>query len=89
MSLLSLITGRQHHYFVRFRYRPIQNSDAQYCDQTMVIWIRDQRLIADHREIKKACWDINNIPWHLRKNGSLNIEQIHYLGWFKPKEAQS
>lgn len=87
MNILSRITGRQHHYLVRFRYRLIRNSDERYCNQNMVIWIRDQRLIADRREIKKACWDINNIPRYLRKNGSLEIEQINYLGWFRPKKV--
>ncbi|MET3998874.1 hypothetical protein ABIE60_000849 [Marinobacterium sp. MBR-109] len=87
MSLLSKITGRQHHYFVRFRYYPEQGNGSLYADRRLVIWTPDQVEITNQRGLKKACWSIDNIPRHLRKNGTLLIEQIDYLGWFKPKKV--
>lgn len=87
MNLLSLITGRRYHYLVRFRYRPDSGSDRQYADQVMTIWIDDQRLINDQRTLKQTCWSIEKLPLWMRKNGTLQIEQINYLGWFKPKKV--
>jgi len=87
VKLLSLITGRRYHYLVRFRYRPNRGSDSQYADQVMTIWIDDQRLINDQRTIKQTCWSIKELPLWMRKNGTLQIEQINYLGWFRPKKA--
>jgi hypothetical protein len=53
----------------------------------MTIWIDDQRLINDQRTLKQTCWSIEELPLWMRKNGTLQIEQINYLGWFKPKKV--
>jgi hypothetical protein len=87
MKLLSLITGRRYHYLVRFRYRPNRGSDSHYADQVMTICIDDQRLIIDQRTLKQTFCSIGKLPLWMGKNGTLQIEQINYLGWFRPKKA--
>lgn len=87
MTILSKITGRQHHYFVRFRYYPDPGNGDLYADSRLVIWTHDQLEITNQRALKRECWSIDSIPCHLRRNGTLLIEQISYLGWFRPKKV--
>ncbi|WP_369623555.1 hypothetical protein [Marinobacterium sp. BA1] len=87
MSILSRITGRRYHYLVRFRYRPHRGNDSQYADNVVTIWIDDQRLINDQRMLKQTFCSIGKLPLWMGKNGTLQIEQINYLGWFKPKKV--
>lgn len=87
MSLLSKISGRQHHFKVVLTYRPEKGKDSPYVRKMTNIWMEDRSLIADDRRIKKAIAEsfLRAIPRYLKRNGTLELSEVYYLGWFKPK----
>lgn len=85
--ILHKLTGRQHHYKILLRYTPDYRNGLTNITSLRTLWVDDQRLIADERKIKKAMVGnmITSIPKNLRRNGKLEIAEVYYLGWFKPK----
>lgn len=86
MSLLSKITGRQHHFKVVLRYYPTSNG-GHYVERIVNVWFQDRAIIADDRKIKRALASdmLKQTPRHLMQNGDLKICGAYYLGWFRPK----
>ncbi|WP_417315628.1 hypothetical protein [Cycloclasticus pugetii] len=86
MTLLSKITGRQHHFKVVLRYYPSADG-SRYVERVVNVWFQNKALISDDRKIKQAlAGDLfSQTPSHLKQNGDLKIYAAYYLGWFKPK----
>ncbi|MCK2149465.1 hypothetical protein MYE70_10345 [Marinobacter alexandrii] len=86
MSILSRITGRQHHFKILLTYRPIANKERPFVTTRLNVWLQDRSLIADDRKVKKAVAEtmLKDIPKQLKRNGTLEVSEVYYLGWFKP-----
>jgi hypothetical protein len=68
-------------------YRPEKGKDSPCVRNMTNIWMEDRSLIADDRRIKKAIGEsfLRTIPRHLKRNGTLELSEVYYLGWFRPK----
>lgn len=86
MSLLSKLTGRHHHFKILLTYRPEKGQERPFVSRRVTIWLQDRSAIADDRQVKKAVAEnmISQIPRHLKRNGTLEVSEVYYLGWFKP-----
>lgn len=90
MSILSKLTGRQHHFKILLTYRPDRGQERPFIERRMNVWMPDRSAIANDRNVKKAVCQhmIDSIPRHMRRNGTLELTEVYYLGWFKPIERR-
>lgn len=90
MSLLSKITGRQHHFKVVLKYFPDQTMAHTFVERRLNVWVADRRNIANDRMIRKEIGPemVSQVPKHLKRNGKLEVSEVYYLGWFRPVEKQ-
>lgn len=86
MNLLSKITGRQHHFKIVLTYRPDKGQAFPYIQRRLNVWMPDRSAIGNDRQVKKAICQpmIDSIPRHMKRNGSLEVSEVYYLGWFRP-----
>lgn len=86
MSLLSKLTRRRHHFKILLTYRPEKGQERPFVSQLETVWMQDRSAIADDRQVKKAVSGnlFSQIPRHLKRNGTLEVSEVYYLGWFKP-----
>ena len=86
MSLLSKITGRQHHFKVVLKYFPDQTMAHTFVERRLNVWVADRRNIANDRMIRKEIGPemVSQVPKHLKRNGKLEVSEVYYLGWFRP-----
>lgn len=90
MSILGRITGRQHHFKILLTYRPEKDQERPFVQRRLNVWMQDRSLIADDREVKKSVAEnmFKAIPRHLKRNGTLEVSEVYYLGWFRPVERK-
>lgn len=90
MSLLSKVTGRQHHFKVLITYYPNPGQGQPSIDRRVNIWMPDRSLIGNDRAIKKVIAPglVAELPRHLRTNGEVIVREAYYLGWFKPVDRR-
>lgn len=55
--------------------------------KSMSFSVSDRSALACHRDLKKALASdfVSGVPKDLRNNGTLEIDSLFYVGWFKPK----
>ena len=80
------ITGRYYHFKIKFVYRPKNNQKGDNCSRYVIVWIKDKRVLGDERKLKKAVDKMifKQIPRSMLNGGKFNIEEVYYLGWFRP-----
>lgn len=87
-KLINAISGRCWNFHVTFKYELNPGvANTAFVSNSMTISTTDRNLLASHRNLKKMLVPdmVKNLPKHLRSNGKLYIEQITYIGWYKPK----
>lgn len=87
-KLIHKLTGRTWNYHVTFRYNMNPGvPNTGYVTNSMTMSVTDRNELAFHRNLKKALVPnmIKELSPQYRTNGSLFIEQLTYIGWFKPR----
>lgn len=80
------LTGRYYHYKIKFVYRPKNNKTGDSCSRYVNVWVKDKRVICDERQLKKSVDEVifQGIPKGMLNGGRFCIEEIYYIGWFRP-----
>lgn len=87
-ALLHKLTGRQHHFKIVLRFYPDRRAGDFHIERKINICMPDRRLITDERALRKqfASSMIDQIPRNRLRNGGIDVAEVYYLGWFRPKE---
>ena len=87
-KLIYYITGRVWNFHITFRYsfQPGQPNTGN-ATRTMTFYTSDRNLLSSHRQLKKALVPdfVKDLSKQFRTNGTLEVEHITYVGWFKPR----
>lgn len=87
--ILNWLTGRAWNYQAVFRYTPDGNNGNMNITRIITFHVTDRNYMADHRALKKALAPdmVQKLSKRFLTNGSFEVCDISYIGWFKPKKA--
>jgi len=88
--LLSRITGRQHHFKIVLKFYPDRRQAAYHVFRMQTVWMRNRRNILDERMLRKIIGPsmVRSVPRHRLKNGGIDIAEVYYLGWLRPRNSE-
>lgn len=88
---LNKITGRFHHFKILVKYTPNINNGTENITTMRTLWMPCKREILMEREIKKLISPefIKQIPKKYLKNGTIELREFYYLGYFRPIKKAS
>lgn len=83
---IHLLTGRSWNYHIKFIYRMTPDkANSGQATRSMTCSVIDRNSIASHRNLKKALASdmIRDLDPIYRTNGTLDVERLSFIGWYK------
>lgn len=90
--LITKLTGRNWNYFITFVYYMAPGEiNSGSATKSMTFSVKDRNVLGNHRLLKKELMPrfVIDLPKHCRTNGSMEVQSITYVGWFKPTERKN
>lgn len=83
-TILCKLTGRRFRYNVTLRYYYRQPESPAHIERVSVISTTDRREVVNPRKLKRFLSPalLNDTPRELKRNGSMVVSNLQYLGWF-------
>lgn len=90
--LICKLTGRNWNYFITFVYYMSPGEiNSGSATKSMTFSVKDRNVLGNHRLLKKELLPrfVIDLPKQHRTNGSMEVQSITYVGWFKPTERKN